>query len=311
MMDQTRKAVHLLAAALTTATLLLPQPADAEVEVVATLGDLASAAREVGGEHIDVETLARPQEDPHYVDAKPSYVRTLSQADLLVANGMSLEVGWLPALLENARNGDIQEGAQGYFDASTVVDRMGVPDTEVTRKMGDVHPEGNPHYTFDPRQMARVSLGLGERLANIDPEHADGYNERARAFAKECLQVAKKWKKKFADLPDQKRRVTVYHEAWEYVLDWLDLAKETTIEPKPGVDPNPKHVKSVVETMEGREVGVILKMEYYPGSTAETIAEKTGATLVSSRGHTRDDQSYLERIEKLAGAIHKPLEDDE
>lgn len=311
MTNHARNACHLVAAVLTAATLLLPQTADAEVEVVATLGDLASAAREVGGDHVDVETLARPQEDPHYVDAKPSYVRTLSQADLLVANGMSLEVGWLPALLENARNGDIQEGAQGYFDASTVVDRMGVPDTEVTRKMGDVHPEGNPHYTFDPRQMARVSLGLGKRLANIDPEHADSYNERARAFAKDCLQIAQKWEQKFADLPDKNRRVVVYHEAWEYVIDWLDLAKETTIEPKPGVDPNPKHVKSVVETMESREVGVILKMEYYPGSTAETIAEKTGATLVSSQGHTRDDQSYLERIEKLAGAIQEPLEDDE
>lgn len=311
MIVQTRETVHLLAAALTAATLLLPQTADAEVEVVATLGDLASAAREVGGEHVDVETLARPQEDPHYVDAKPSYVRTLSQADLLVANGMSLEIGWLPALLENARNGDIQEGAQGYFDASTVVDRMGVPDTEVTRKMGDVHPEGNPHYTFDPRQMARVSLGLGKRLAKIDPEHADAYNKRARAFARECLQVAKKWKQKFADLPDDKRRVTVYHEAWEYVLDWLDLAKETTIEPKPGVDPNPKHIRSVVQTMESREIGVILKMEYYPSSTAETIAGKTDATLVSSQGHARDDQSYIDRVEKLAGAIYEPLEGGE
>ena len=288
-------------------TLALPRPSFAKVKVAATLGDLAAAAREVGGEHVEVHTLARPQEDPHYVDAKPSYIRLLSRADLLVYNGMSLEVGWLPELLENARNGSIQEGAEGHFDASTVVDRMGVPDTAVTRKMGDVHPEGNPHYSFDPRQMARVAIGLGKRLGEIDPAHKEGYRKRSRAFAKECLKVARKWKEKFADLDDDDREVTVYHEAWEYILDWLKLEKVITVEPKPGVDPNPKHVRKVIEAMKGAEVGLILKMEYYPSSTARTIAEKTDAKLVSSQGHTRKEQDYIERVEKLAKSIYEPL----
>ncbi|MFB6351287.1 MAG: metal ABC transporter substrate-binding protein, partial [Bradymonadaceae bacterium] len=301
-------AKHLFLAALAAASFLaLPQPAGAEVKVAATLGDLSAAVREVGGDHVSVETLARPQEDPHYVDAKPSYIRTLSQVDLLVVNGMSLEVGWLPELLENARNSGIQEGTEGYFDASTVVQRMGVPDTAVTRKMGDVHPEGNPHYTLDPRQMARVAIGLGKRLGKIDPAHKKTYQKRARAFAKECLKVAQKWEKKFAELPEARRRVAVYHEAWEYVIDGLKLEKAITVEPKPGVDPNPKHVAKVIETMKSDEVPAILKMEYYPNSTAQTIADKTDATLVSSQGHTRDGQDYIERIEKLAKSIYEPL----
>lgn len=285
----------------------VPAEASAKVEVVATLGDLGAAAREVGGDQVEVTTLARPQEDPHYVDAKPSYVRELSNADLLVANGMSLEVGWLPELLESARNGDIQEGETGYFDASTAVDRMGVPDTEVTRKMGDVHPEGNPHYTLDPRQMARVSIALADRLSEIDPDHEEGYQSRGRSFAKECLQTADEWSEKFAELPDERRRVGIYHEAWDYVLDWLDLEKVATVEPKPGVDPNPKHVAGVVETMNETGAPALLKMEYYPGSTAASIADETGAELISSQGHTRDGQAYIERVERLAGSIYRAL----
>ncbi len=287
--------------------LTLPRPADAKLEVAATLGDLAAAVRQVGGEQVEVHTLARPQEDPHYVDAKPSYVRTLSNVDLLVSNGMSLEVGWLPELLDNARNGAIQEGAEGHFDASTVVERMGVPDTSVTRKIGDVHREGNPHYTLDPRQMARVSLGLAKRLAALDPDHGETYRTRGREFARECLKLARSWEEKFDRLSADRRRVVIYHEAWEYLLDWLNLDKAATIEPKPGVDPNPKYVAEVVETIDQKDVPLILKMEYYPASTAQTIAEKTGASLVSSQGHTRDGQSYLERVEKLAEAIYGPL----
>jgi len=287
--------------------LVLPELASAKTKVVATVGDLGAVVREVGGEHVEVEVLARPQEDPHYVDAKPSYIRTLSGADLVVLNGMSLEVGWLPELLENARNGDIQEGQEGYFDASTVVERMGVPDTEVTRKMGDVHPEGNPHYTLDPRQMARVAIGLGKRLGKIDSEHAEAFESRARSFAKECLKLAQEWEDRFEDLDASKRKVVVYHEAWPYVVDWLSLEKVARIEPKPGVDPNPRHVGEVVETMNSEGIGVVLKMEYYPSSTVETIAEKTGAAVVSSQGHTRDGGDYLDRIEKLATSIHEAL----
>jgi zinc/manganese transport system substrate-binding protein len=288
---------------------LAPEVAQAEkVDVVATLGDLGAAAREVGGEHVEVTTLAAPQEDPHFVDAKPSYVGDVAAADLLVLNGMSLEIGWLPALLDNSRNGEVQQGQPGYFDASTVVERMEVPETEISRSMGDVHPEGNPHYTFDPRQMARVAIALGERLGEIDPEHAETYETRGRSLARECLKVAKKWSRKFAELEESERQVAVFHEAWVYVLDWLSLERVIAVEPKPGVEPNPRHVKKVVETMNAKDVRALLRMEYYPSSTAERIADEVEAKVVASQGQARADQSYVERVDRLASELYEAIE---
>ena len=288
--------------------LLVPQSADAKVRVAATLGDLGAAARAVGGKHVEVTTLAAPQEDPHFVSAKPSYLKDVAQADLLVLNGMSLEIGWLPTLLDNSRNGAVQQGEPGYFDASTVVERKEVPQTEISRQMGDVHPEGNPHYTFAPDQMARVAIELGNRLGEIDPDHSEYYETRSRSFAKECLETARKWKKRFAEFSDSKREIVVYHEAWIYVLDWLDLERAIAVEPKPGVEPSPEHVKQVIETMQSRNLDLILKMEYYPSAVVERIAGKTDASVVTSQGHARPDQDYIARVDALASSIYEALE---
>jgi zinc/manganese transport system substrate-binding protein len=298
---------YLLVASLFILTLLSPQLAQGEVRVVATLGDLGAAAREVGGPHVEVTTLAAPQEDPHFVDAKPSYVGEVARADLLIVNGMSLEIGWLPTLLDNSRNGAVQQGQPGYFDASTVVERKEVPETEISRSMGDVHPEGNPHYTVDPRQMARVALALGKRLGEIDPKHAEDYKKRARSFARECLKVAKKWSNKFEGLEQAQRRVVVYHEAWIYVLDWLGLERAIAVEPKPGVEPNPRQVRKVIDTIAGRDIEVILKMEYYPSATAARIAEKTGSSVVTSQGQARSEQNYIDRVDRLAESIYQKI----
>lgn len=279
----------------------------AKVKVVATLGDLAATARAVAGEHAEVVMLARPQQDPHFVDAKPSFVREVAQADLLVVNGMSLEVGWLPALLENASNARVQMGQIGYFDASTVIERKQVPGVRVTRAMGDVHPEGNPHYTYEPKQMARVGLALGKRLARIDPANASSYKKQARGFAREALLTFKRWRKKFASLPATRRDVVTHHAAWIYVLEWLDLRQVATVEPKPGVQPSPQRVAEVVEKMRQEDVPLILLMEYYPSRFAETLAEKTGAQVLTSQGQAREEQTYFERINALAKAIYKAL----
>lgn len=284
-----------------------PAEARADVKVVATLGDLAAAAREIGGKHVEVVTLASSREDPHYVDAKPSYIRHLSDADLVVYNGMSLEVGWLPALVRNCRNGAVQKGSQGNFDASEFVERKGVPDVQVDRSMGDVHPEGNPHYTHAPRQMARVALALGERLGALDGAHAAYYDERAHDLARACLKVARKWEKKFRALPSAKRKVAVYHAAWVYVLDWLHVEQAATVEPKPGIEPNPAHVAGVVETMQTQDVSAVLRMEYDPASTVETIAGETGATVITSQGQTPQGKSYVKRVENLARGLHDAL----
>jgi zinc/manganese transport system substrate-binding protein len=281
--------------------------ADDPLRVVATLGDLGAIAEEVGGSHVTVDTLANPHEDPHFVDAKPSYLKSVARADLVVLNGMSLEIGWLPTLIDNSRNGAVQKGESGYFDASYHIERKGVPQGEVTRAMGDVHPEGNPHYTFAPRQMARVALALGKRLAELEPAHADTFKKNARSIAKECLRVAKKWESKFNSLDGAGRNVVVYHEAWIYLTDWLDLEAVAAIEPKPGVDPNPKHVASVVETMKSQNVRAMIHMEYYPSAVIDSIAKKTGATRVQIAGQAESDQDYIARVNALASSIYEAL----
>ncbi len=285
-------------------TFLIPQVASAKVKVVATLGDLAATARAVGGKDADVVLLASPHQDPHFVKAKPSFIRKVAEADLLVLDGMQLEIGWLPTLTRNSHNGKIQRGEDGYFDASEYVHRMEVPKTKISRAQGDIHAMGNPHYTYDPRQMARVGLALGQRLAKIDPSHAAAYKKRAHDFAKQELQTAKFWKQKFSELPAKCRKVVVYHEAWIYVTDWLGLNMVMPVEPKPGVPPNPRHVAKLFQTMKEEHVPVIIQMEYYPDSNTDMLAKRTGAYQMHVQGQARPIETYQARINKMVGELY-------
>lgn len=296
-----------IAAAFVAATLVLPSTAHAEVKIVATLGDLGAIAREVVGPHGRVDVLAAPQQDPHFVDAKPSYVARLSRADLVIYNGMSLEIGWLPSLITGSRNPDLRKGEPGHFDASTAVVRRGQRQTAVDRSMGDVHPEGDPHYSFDPRQAARVALALGKRLGQIDPPRADAYARRATAFAKDAIRVAQKWELRFGQLPSSKRRVVVFHEAWAYVEHWLKLEAVAAVEPKPGVPPNPKHIAHVLADIKRTGARAILQMEYYPDAATKLLSSKTSARLILVQGQTRIGHSYLERVDQLAQEIYDAI----
>lgn len=291
----------------TFALLLSPTVANAKVKIVSTLGDLAAVATAVGGPDADVIQLANSHEDPHFVDAKPSFVKELTDADLLIFNGMSLEVGWLPTLTKGSRNAKIQAGSDGSFNASQFIDAKGVAQGKVSRAGGDIHPEGNPHYSVDPRQMARVAVALGARLAKIDPAHADAYRARAREFAKEALSNAQKWEKKFAQLPQKCHHIVVYHEAWVYLTDWLGLEVAIAVEPKPGVPPNPRHVAQVFKTIQSRNIRAILHMKYYPNSVTKTIAKKTGAKLIGIQGQTEQGGSYFKRVDAMAGEVYAAL----
>lgn len=304
-MENAMKNIFITIAAL--ALLLSPKTADAKVKIVSTLGDLAAVATEVGGANADVVLLANAHEDPHFVDAKPSFVKRLTTADLLVFNGMSLETGWLPTLTKGSRNDKIQSGADGSFDASQFIDRKGAPKGKISRAGGDIHPEGNPHYTVDPRQMARVAVALGARLAKIDPKNADAYKSRARTFAKKALTSAKKWETKFAKLPQKCRNIVVYHEAWAYLTDWLKLDVAIAVEPKPGVPPNPRHVANVFKTIKAKNINAIIHMKYYPNSATKTIAKKTGAKLIGIQGQTDEGASYFKRVDTMAGEIYSAL----
>jgi zinc/manganese transport system substrate-binding protein len=286
------------------ALILVPMAATAEVRIVATTGDLAAAARAIVGDDGSVELLVRPVEDPHFVDPRPSYVRHVARADLLVFVGLDLEVGWLPTLMTGSRNPKIQPGQPGHFDASRHVVAQEVPTGAIDRSMGDVHPGGNPHYSMDPRQMARVGLALGQTLGRLRPEQAEVFQARARDFARDCIRVAQKWEKSFEELSKKDRQFVSYHKAWGYVATWLSLDEVIQIEPKPGIPPNPRHVARVVKTIDEREIPVILQLDYYPTTTGNLIAGRTGARLVAVPAQTREDQTYVEHIDELVGKIY-------
>lgn len=292
--------------------LAAPQAAQAKkLRVAATLPGLGAIAAAVGGEHVRVDALAASTEDPHYVDARPDLILVLSRADALLANGLDLEVGWLPALQVSARNPAIQVGGRGFLDASQHVNLREIPTGRVDRSMGDVHPGGNPHYLYDPRAVSSVAAAVQALFAELDPAHAKDYAANAKAFRKGLLKLARAEAARFASLPEARRRVVVYHESMGYLLDWLGLEELIAVEPKPGIPPSPGHTAKVLQAMRAAGAPVILQEEFYPTSTSKTLARLGGARLVRVPGGVRfeDGQSYDEYLREITGGIHDALAD--
>ncbi len=281
-------------------------PARAELHVVTTLPDLAALAREVGGDRVTVTALVPPEADAHYLDPRPSLLVPLSKADLLVLAGLELESGWLPPLLVSSRNAGIQPGGKGYLDASTVVHRLGVP-TSVDRAQGDIHPGGNPHFTFDPRAARPIVAALAERMAALDPAHAAAYRHSAKHLDLRLAKFAAEQRARFDALPADKRQLIPYHASLIYLTDWLGLTEVTTVEPRPGVAPTPAHVAHVLETIKSRGVGVIAQESYYPKKTSQTLARLSGAELVVLPAGTPADEDYLTHLRGIADALYAAL----
>lgn len=310
MNSRTTRTAVLATAALSTG-LAGAAPAQAKLAVVATLPDLAAVAREVGGELATVTALASPDEDPHYVDARPSLILPLARADLLIVNGMELEIGWLPPLQTQARNPRILAGGSGFFDASMAVTKLDVPAGRVDRSMGDVHPAGNPHFTHDPRAMAKVARALGDRLARIDPRNAGAYRQRAAATAASLDALAKEVAARFAAIPRERRRVVQYHKSLSYLLDWLGLEQTATIEPKAGIPPNPSHVAQVLTTMRATATRLILQEHHFPQNTTRTLARLAGARLVVIAGGTQFSagETYADHLHHVTEEVFHALHD--
>ena len=286
--------------------LFVSTSAEAKVAVVTSTADLAALVRDVAGELASVTSMAAPNQDVHYVDARPNLTLLLNRADLLVVNGLELEIGWLPALITNARNPKIQPGGAGYFDASTQIRPLHVH-AQVDRSMGDIHPGGNPHYMHDPRAAADVVLGLGSALAKVDPANAADYRVNAARVAERYREFASTERERFLALSQAARKIVSYHDSLVYLLDWLGLEQAATLEPRPGIPPNPGHVAEVLKIMRAQKVRVILQEEYYPARTAETLSKMAPAALILLPGGTRENESYLDRVRKTSTAIYGEL----
>lgn len=278
----------------------------AKLQVVTTLPSLGALAAEIGGDRVQVTVLVSPGEDPHYLDPRPNIVLTLSNADLVVVNGLELEVGWLPKLLVSARNPEIQVGAQRYIDASTVVSKLEVGAAGLDRRGGDIHVAGNPHYLYDPRNGARIAVHLAERLTIIDPDGAASYSANARRTASALTTFAADQIRRFLSLEASKRKVVTYHRSLSYLTDWLQLTTVGTIEPKPGIAPDPGHVATILSAMKAQQCRTIVHEKYYPGTTGTTLAKLTGANVIVFSGgpNVAAQQTYLNHLQDLTDRLY-------
>ena len=286
---------------------MLGREAHAAIKVVATTPDLAAIAREVGGSAVEVTSLSVSTQDPHFVDARPNLALALNQADLLLIQGLDLEIGWLPTLQSGARNPKIQTGGDGFLDCSSVITVLEASGGNVTRAQGDIHPSGNPHYLVDPRNGGKVAKAIAARLARIDPAHASDFNKAAAELDKGAADTAGKLMVKFAALDAAKRKVVVYHRSWIYLETFLNLTEAGAVEPKPGIPPDPAHIAKTMALMKSQGVKAILSEEYYPQTTNHLLADKTGATLVVTKGGTGGAQRYLEHVREIAEAAYVAL----
>lgn len=277
-------------------SLVLATPAFATTNVVATLPWIGSLAKEIGKDRITVTTLVKPSQDPHMIEAKPSMILAGRKADIILYNGLDLEIGYLPLILESSKNPKIMPGKPGNFDCSRfvkVIDKH----TAVDRSMGDVHPLGNPHYHYSPANMLRVAEGISNALAEVDRTNADYYRANFKSFSEKLKAKQKSW----SVLHLKGKKFVAYHKLFEYLA--ADFGFEITgyVEQKPGIPPSAGHVESLIETMKSTKPNGILTTSFYGKKEAESIAAKTGVKViiipadVGSMNGTDDWFSFMDK----------------
>ncbi|HST30028.1 MAG TPA: metal ABC transporter substrate-binding protein [Chthoniobacterales bacterium] len=287
--------------------LLLASVAQAKLNVVATLPDFGSLAREVGGDKIDLVVLAKPTEDPHFVDARPSFVVSLRNADVLIDGGAELEIGWLPPLLQNARNPKIEVGKPGRVQASQGIRLMEVP-AALTRAAGDVHALGNPHFCVDPIIAKAIAQHIAKSFAAVDPPNASFYDANYKKFEATINAKLQGWGAILQDYKDQ--HVAAYHDSWPYFGHRFGLNIDIFLEPKPGIPPSPSHLTEVIGQMKSYHVKAIIVEPYHDRRIAEKVARSTGATVVDFSqfpGGIPNSDSYVALIDQLVKKLADAL----
>lgn len=284
--------------------LMVVAPLRAEINVVASLPDFGSIAEAIGGKAVKVTTIARGSEDPHFVDARPSLVRVLNKADLLIEGGADLEVGWLPTLVTAARNAKIQGRSEGHLVLAPSIKLRDVPTTPVDRSMGDVHPTGNPHFWLDPANGKIIAERIAGAMSALDPKNAETYRNNLAAFNAKLDAKVTDWRKRLEPLRGTK--VITYHKTYDYFAGAFGLEVVAQLEPKPGIEPSATHIARLVK--EGKDAGVklILVEPYRPRRSAEQLAEAIGAKMVvlpDKSGATPEANDYFALFESIVAKL--------
>jgi len=265
-----------------------------KLSVITTTEDLASLAREVGGDRIDVEALARGYQDPHFVEPKPSFILKLNKADLLIAVGRELEIGWLPPLITQSRNAKLQTGGVAYLDASLNVRILDVPAGLITRAMGDVHPQGNPHYWLDPGNGRRIAQAIQKKLSEMSPGDAAYFASRYADFDRRLAEAEKRWDGQMA--PYKGLKIVTYHRSWPNFAERFGLDVVGYIEPRPGIPPSPGHTLDLIREIRRLGVKVMFVEPYFDLKTPNAVSRDTGArvlVMAPSVGAEKEITDYI------------------
>jgi zinc/manganese transport system substrate-binding protein len=286
----------------------IPARAQGKLNVITTTEDLAAIGREVGGDRVSIEAIARGYQDPHFVEAKPSFILKLQRADLLVVVGRELEIGWLPPLIQQSRNARIQPGASGYLDASLQARILEMPQGQITRAMGDVHPLGNPHYWLDPENGKIVGRAIAAKLSEMRPADKPFFEQRSADFAARLDGALRRWSSVMA--PYKGMKVVTYHRSYPNFAERFGLEVIGYVEPRPGIPPTPQHTLDLMGEMKRENVKLVLVEPYFDLKTPNAIGRGTGAqvlVLPPSVGGVKDITDYFKLfdydINLLVGAI--------
>jgi zinc/manganese transport system substrate-binding protein len=281
---------------LLTLGLLSPTIAQAKkLNIVTSTTDMAALTQEIGGDKVNVESIAKGYQDPHFVEAKPSFLLKLRQADLLISVGLQLEIGWLPPLITQSGNPRIQVGAGGYLDASQFAEILEIPQGTVTRAEGDVHPLGNPHYWLDPDNGRRIARGIAAKLGDLDPENAAYFQQRFQDFDKRLATAEQKWDAEMK--PYHGREVVTYHRSFPNFAKHFGLDVVGYVEPRPGIPPTPSHTLDLIQLMKRENAKVVLVEPYFDLKTPQSIGHATGAQVIvylPSVGGEKQVTNYFE-----------------
>ena len=272
--------------------------AASKLNVVTTTEDLSAIAREIGGDKVDAESIAKGYQDPHFVEPKPSYILRLQKANLLIAVGLQLEIGWLPPLVTQSRNPRIQPSAPGYLEVSNFCHITEIPQGQVTRAMGDVHPMGNPHYWLDPDNGRRIGKALQDQFSQMQPADSAYFAQRYADFDKRLTASIKAWDAKIA--PYKGRKVITYHRSWPNFCERFGIQVAEYVEPKPGIPPSPSHTLDLINLMKRENIKLILVEPYFDLRTPNSIAQQTGGqviTLMPSVGGVKEIKDYFQLFE--------------
>jgi zinc/manganese transport system substrate-binding protein len=279
-----------------------------KLNVITSTTDMAALASEVGGDRVSVDSIARGYQDPHFVEAKPSFLLKLRNADLLIAVGLDLEIGWLPPLITQSGNPRIQVGAGGYLDASQFAEILDKPSGTITRAMGDVHPLGNPHYWLDPDNGRRIARGIAGKFSELDPADGSYFQQRFQDFDKRLTAAEKKWDMQMA--PYHGAKLVTYHTSWTNFARHFGVSVIGYIEPRPGIPPTPQHTIEIINLMKRENVKVVVVEPYFDLKTPNSIGAATGAkvlVVLPSVGGEKQVTDYFKLFDYDIGLLTQAL----